>query len=64
MPNGNTIDLRGMEQSVSRKQAADYARHEGFEMMFFGDSREPTEICDAEVLDRCKRSPYFKYTEW
>lgn len=40
----NTIDLRGIEQSVSRKDTEAYAATYGYEFMLFGSSNEPQDI--------------------
>ena len=48
---GNTIDFRGLEQSVSRKECEQFAATVGVEMMYYGYSIDPSDVdpdCKSE----------------
>ena len=41
---GNTIDFRGLEQIVSRKECEKFAATCGIQMMFYGYSNTPSDV--------------------
>lgn len=48
---GNTIDFRGLEQVVSRKDCEEFAATCGFEMMYYGYQLDPSDVdpsCKSE----------------
>ena len=45
----NTIDLRGLEQSITRLQAEEFAATCHYDMMFFGYHEEPQDVNPSRV---------------
>lgn len=55
----NTIDYRGLEQVVTRKEAEQAAATYGYEMMYFGASTEPQCVDSDLIIDRADLNPCF-----
>lgn len=59
---GNTIDLRGNEQTATYAQAEQFAAYMGYEMFYYGYSADPHDVDPDAAHDYDDDNPWYPHT--